>query len=41
VYDRKQERYAYRVLVGKPERKEHLEDLDTSGRIIIKWFLKK
>jgi hypothetical protein len=29
-------RGAYRVLVGRPEGKNHLEDLDIDGRIILK-----
>jgi hypothetical protein len=32
---------AYRVLVGKPEGKNHLEDRDIDWRIIIKWICKK
>jgi hypothetical protein len=31
----------YRVLVGKPEGKKHLENVGVDGRIIIKCFLKK
>jgi len=27
---------AYRVLVGKPEERDHLEDPGTEGRIILK-----
>jgi len=34
-------RVAYRVLVGKPDRKSHLEDLGMDGRIILKWIFKK
>jgi hypothetical protein len=28
----------YRVLVGKPERRNHLEDTGLDGRIILKWI---
>jgi hypothetical protein len=28
-------RSAYRVLVGKPEGKDHLQDLDTDGSIVL------
>ena len=31
----------YRVLVGKPEGKSNLEDLDVDGRIIFKVVFKK
>jgi hypothetical protein len=34
-------RGAYRILVGKPEEKFHLEDLRLDGRIILKWIFKK
>jgi hypothetical protein len=34
-------RNAYRVLVGQPEGKNPLEDLDVGGRIILKWILEK
>jgi hypothetical protein len=34
-------RGAYRVLVGKPEGKEHLEDPSVDGRIIVRWVFKK
>jgi hypothetical protein len=36
-----QKRGAHRVLVGKPERKDHYEDADINGRILLKWILKK
>jgi len=28
-------------LVGRPDGKSYLEDLDIDGRIILKWILKK
>jgi hypothetical protein len=31
-------RGAYRVLVGKPEGRNHLEDPGVDGRIILKWI---
>jgi hypothetical protein len=34
-------RDACRVLVGRPEGKDHLEDLDIDGRIILKLIFKK
>jgi hypothetical protein len=34
-------RNAYRVLVGKPEGRNHLEDPDVDGRIILKWIFEK
>jgi len=30
-----------RVLVGKPERKNHLGDPGIDGRIILRWILRK
>jgi hypothetical protein len=33
-------RNVWKILVGKPER-EDLEDLDTYGKIILKWILGK
>jgi hypothetical protein len=37
IWDR---RGSYRVLVGKPEERDHLEDIDVDGRIL-KWTFKK
>jgi hypothetical protein len=34
-------RYAYRILMGKPEGKNHLEDQDVGGWTILKWILEK
>ena len=31
----------YRVLVGKSEGKNHLEDVGVDGRVILKWILTK
>jgi hypothetical protein len=38
---RTEKRGVYRVLVGKPEGKRHLEDLDIDRRIILKLIFKK
>ena len=32
---------AYKVMVGKPERRNHLKDPGIDGRIILKWIFKK
>jgi hypothetical protein len=34
-------RGAYRILVGRPEGRNHLEDPGIDGRIILKWIFKK
>ena len=34
-------RGVYRVLVGKPKGKNHLEDPDVDGRIILRWIFRK
>jgi len=30
---------SYRVLVGRPERRDQLDDRDVDGRVILKWIL--
>jgi hypothetical protein len=32
-------RNAYSILAGKPEGKNHLEDLGVDGKIILEWIL--
>jgi hypothetical protein len=34
-------RDAYRVLVGRTDERDQLEDLGVDGRIILKWIFKK
>ena len=34
-------RNAYRVLVGRPEGKNHFESLGVEGRIILRWIVRK
>jgi hypothetical protein len=31
----------YRVLVGKPEERDHWEDPSVNGRIILRWIFRK
>jgi hypothetical protein len=31
----------FRILVGKPEDRDHLEDPAIDGRIILRWIFKK
>jgi hypothetical protein len=34
-------RNAYRILVGKPEKRDHKEDQDVGGWAILKWILER
>jgi len=34
-------RNAYKILVGKPEGKNHSGDLGVDGKIILEWILRK
>jgi len=34
-------RGAYRVLVGKPEENDYLQEQEVDGRIVLKWIFKK
>jgi hypothetical protein len=36
-----EKRGAYRILVGRPEGRDHLEDSGVDVRIILKWIFKK
>jgi hypothetical protein len=36
-----EERGVHRVLVGKPEERDHWGDPDADGRIILKWIFRK
>ena len=38
MVDRRSE---YRVFVGRPEGRNHLQDLGVDGRIILKWIITK
>jgi hypothetical protein len=38
---RRTKRGAYRVLVGRPDGKSHLEDPGIDGRVILEWIFKK
>jgi hypothetical protein len=35
-----EKRGAYRILVGRPEGRHHLEDPGVDGRIILRWIFK-
>jgi hypothetical protein len=41
VFSTYEGRVAYRVLLGKPERKNHLEDPGVDGRIILRWIFRQ
>jgi hypothetical protein len=32
---------AYNILVGKPEVKNHLEDLDVDENLLLRWYIQK
>jgi len=34
-------RRVYRVLIGKPEGRDHWEDLGVGGRITLRWTLRR
>jgi hypothetical protein len=34
-------RNIYRILVGQPEGKNHLQELDIGGKTILKWILER
>jgi hypothetical protein len=36
-----EKRNAYKILVGKPDGKNHQEDLDVDGRIILRCILER
>jgi hypothetical protein len=36
-----EKRGAYKVLVGKPEERDHLEDPGVGGWIILRWIFRK
>jgi hypothetical protein len=36
-----EDRDVYRVLVGKPEGKNHLKELGVDGRLILRWIFRK
>jgi hypothetical protein len=34
-----EKRNAYRILVGKPEKRDHKEDQDVDGWLVLKWII--
>jgi len=41
VAQMRETRYAFSIFLGKPERKNHLEDLGVDVKIILEWILGK